>query len=75
MSRRRHRAELQNGTFAHMAGDLSFALEQSGDRAKAVQVLIDAQQRDPDDEALTFDLASSYERGNQIDLAEQTYRG
>jgi predicted Zn-dependent protease len=67
-------AEVQNGTFARMAGALSAALEQSGDHAKAVQVLADAQKRDPDDEALTFDLASAYERGNHIDLAEQTYR-
>lgn len=66
--------ELQNGTFSRMAGDLASALEQSGDHAKAVQVLTDAQQRDPDDQLLTFDLASAYEHGQQLDLAEQTYR-
>jgi tetratricopeptide (TPR) repeat protein len=66
--------EIENGTFARMAGDLAAALEQSNDRPKALQTLVDAQKRDPDDEALAVDLAGAYERGNQIDLAEQTYR-
>ena len=68
-------ADIANGTYAQMAGDLATALAATGDRPRAVAVLQEARRRDPESQGLLFDLVGAYEKGNQIDEAEQLLRG
>jgi predicted Zn-dependent protease len=62
------------GTYARMAGDLAIALQETGERARAVAVLEQARRRDPETVALHFALAAAYERDSRFDQAEQTFR-
>jgi predicted Zn-dependent protease len=67
-------AEIQSGAFAEMAGTLSQAWMELGDRKRATQVLETARQRAPGDRAVAFSLASMYERTRQFDRAEKGFR-
>jgi tetratricopeptide (TPR) repeat protein len=66
--------DVASGSYARMAGELSAALQKTGDRARAVKVLEDARRRDAKDLDLLFDLAAAYERDDRFDQAEQTFR-
>jgi tetratricopeptide (TPR) repeat protein len=66
--------DVATGTYARMAGELATALQHTGDRPRAIRVLEDARRRDAKDPDLLFSLAAAYERANQLDRAEQTFR-
>lgn len=66
--------EIADGTYARMAGDLAAALQETGGRARGVQVLEDARQRDPENMTLLFMLAAAYERDARFDQAERAFR-
>lgn len=67
-------AEVQSGAFAEMAGTLSNAWMELGDRKRATQVLESAQKRAPGDRAVAFSLAALYEHTRQFDRAERGFR-
>jgi tetratricopeptide (TPR) repeat protein len=60
--------------YPRVAVALSEALEQSGDRARAVRVLEDARTRATNDLGLLQSLAATYFRNKQIVPAERAYR-
>jgi tetratricopeptide (TPR) repeat protein len=66
--------DVASGTYARVAGALATALQETGDRARAVKVLEEARRRDSDDNDLLFGLAAAYERAEEFDRAEQTFR-
>jgi len=66
--------DVASGSYARMVGQLSAALQKTGDRARAVKVLEEARRRDATDLDLLFDLASAYERADRFDQAEQAFR-
>jgi tetratricopeptide (TPR) repeat protein len=67
-------AEVSSGMYGRMVGDLAAALQQTGDKPGAVQVLETARKRVPDDADLQFDLGSAYDRAGQLDQAEVIFR-
>jgi len=67
-------ADVKSGTYGKMVGDLAGALQLTGDRAGAVQVLETARKRVPDDMDLQFELASAYDRVGELDQAETILR-
>jgi tetratricopeptide (TPR) repeat protein len=66
--------DVASGLYARLVTDLSTALEQTGDRARAISVLDAARKRDPSDDDLTFTLAGVYERDKRFDQAEKLFR-
>jgi tetratricopeptide (TPR) repeat protein len=67
-------ADVTAGLYVRMVGDLAAALQQTGDKAGAVQVLAGARKRVPDDPDLQFELGSAYDRAGQVDDAETIFR-
>jgi len=68
-------ADVAAGAYGRAVGDLAAALQQTGDRAGAVQVLEAARKRVSDDPDLQFELGAAYDRAGQIDQAETIFRG
>ena len=66
--------DLRAGTYVPMASSLAEALRLGGNGAGAVTVLETAQRRVPADTGLAFELAAAYDRNNQQDAAERTFR-
>lgn len=66
--------QIASGVYARLTADLAAALQQSGDRARAVQVLEAAHSKAPGDTAVEFNLAAAYDRDARQDQAEQTFR-
>jgi tetratricopeptide (TPR) repeat protein len=66
--------EISSGVYARMAADLAAALQQSGQNARAVQMLEQARKKAPDDADVEFSLAAAYDRDARQDQAEQTFR-
>ncbi|HET9368858.1 MAG TPA: tetratricopeptide repeat protein [Vicinamibacterales bacterium] len=62
------------GLHARLAGELANAYRQTGDPARALQILEAAATRTPDDDDLIFDLSAMYEQAGQIDKAESGFR-
>jgi tetratricopeptide (TPR) repeat protein len=68
-------ADVAAGSYGRMVGDLAAALQHTGDKPGAVQMLETARKRVPDDPDLQFDLGSAYDRAGQVDDAEAIFRG
>jgi tetratricopeptide (TPR) repeat protein len=66
--------DVRNGTYTRMASNLALALQELGERPRAIGVLEAAVKREPTDIDLQFELAAAYERSGRIDDAERTFR-
>jgi tetratricopeptide (TPR) repeat protein len=66
--------DVSAGLYARLVSDLATALQNMGDKARAVAVLEAARQRVPDDEDTVFALAAAYERDQRFDQAEKMFR-
>jgi len=66
--------DVSSGLYARLVSDLATALQNMGDKARAVTVLEAARLRAPDDEDTVFALASAYERDKRFDQAEKMFR-
>ena len=66
--------DVRNGTYTRMVSNLALALQELGERPRAIAVLEAAVRREPTDIDLQFELAAVYERSGRIDDAERTFR-
>jgi tetratricopeptide (TPR) repeat protein len=66
--------DVSSGLYSRMVSDLATALQNMGDKGRAVSVLEAARQRDPSDDDTVFALAAAYERDNRFDQAEKMFR-
>ena len=66
--------DVASGLYAEMAGELSDAFSEMGQRKRAVEVLEGARKHAPKDQDLLFTLAAAYEQDGRHDHAERTFR-
>jgi len=66
--------DIESGAFARMAGELSEAYLELGDRKHAADALESARKRAPEDDDLLYALAGVYERDKRLSDAERMFR-